>query len=63
MSGPASDETRKDDMAATVKCLVWDLDDTLWQGTLLEDGEVHLPDEVRKVVIELDSRGILQSVA
>lgn len=50
-------------MAATVKCLVWDLDDTLWQGTLLEDGEVRLPDEVRKVVIELDSRGILQSVA
>ncbi|RBL86870.1 hypothetical protein DDE05_07530, partial [Streptomyces cavourensis] len=50
-------------MAETVKCLVWDLDDTLWQGTLLEDGEVHLPDEVRKVVIELDSRGILQSVA
>ncbi|MFJ1589280.1 HAD-IIIC family phosphatase [Kitasatospora albolonga] len=50
-------------MAETVKCLVWDLDDTLWQGTLLEDGEVRLPDEVRKVVIELDSRGILQSVA
>lgn len=50
-------------MAETVKCLVWDLDGTLWQGTLLEDGEVHLPEEVRKVVIELDSRGILQSVA
>ena len=47
----------------TVKCLVWDLDNTLWQGTLLEDGEVLLPEEVRKVVVELDSRGILQSVA
>ncbi|QMU77440.1 HAD-IIIC family phosphatase [Streptacidiphilus sp. PB12-B1b] len=48
---------------ATVKCLVWDLDETLWQGTLLEDGEVRLAEEVRKVVVELDSRGILQSVA
>jgi methoxymalonate biosynthesis protein len=47
----------------TVKCLVWDLDNTLWQGTLLEDGEVRLADDVRKVVTELDSRGILQSVA
>nr|WP_202488043.1 HAD-IIIC family phosphatase [Streptomyces sp. SID5473] len=43
--------------------MVWDLDDTLWQGTLLEDAEVRLTDELRKVVVELDSRGILQSVA
>ncbi|MFI9274497.1 HAD-IIIC family phosphatase [Kitasatospora sp. NPDC052896] len=49
--------------ATTVKCLVWDLDGTLWQGTLLEDAEVTLPEEIRKVVIELDARGILQSVA
>jgi methoxymalonate biosynthesis protein len=48
---------------ALVKCLVWDLDNTLWQGTLLEDSDVHLPDAVRAVVVELDSRGILQSVA
>ena len=46
-----------------VKCLVWDLDNTLWRGTLLEDTEVHLPDEVRAVIVELDSRGILQSIA
>lgn len=46
-----------------VKCLVWDLDNTLWQGTLLEDREVRLPDEVRAVIVELDSRGILQSIA
>jgi methoxymalonate biosynthesis protein len=47
----------------TVKCLVWDLDNTLWQGILLEDGEVHLADEIRRVVADLDSRGILQSIA
>ncbi|MER5206200.1 HAD-IIIC family phosphatase [Streptomyces sp. NPDC002825] len=46
-----------------IKCLIWDLDNTLWQGTLLEDGEVRLSDELRKVVVELDRRGVLQSVA
>ncbi|MGW6540514.1 HAD-IIIC family phosphatase [Streptomyces sp. NPDC055051] len=49
--------------APTVKCLVWDLDNTLWQGTLLEDGEVVLSDEVRAVIATLDERGILQAVA
>ncbi len=47
----------------TVKCLVWDLDQTLWRGVLLEDGQVALSDEIREVVVELDRRGILQSVA
>ncbi|ONI91142.1 hypothetical protein ALI22I_09875 [Saccharothrix sp. ALI-22-I] len=49
--------------AETVKCLVWDLDQTLWKGVLLEDGEVVVSEEVREVVLELDRRGILQSVA
>lgn len=46
-----------------VKCLVWDLDNTLWQGTLLEDGKVTLAAPVRELIAELDGRGILQSVA
>ncbi|QEU77838.1 HAD-IIIC family phosphatase [Streptomyces subrutilus] len=46
-----------------VKCLVWDLDNTLWAGTLLEDGEVVLSDAVREVIAALDERGILQAVA
>lgn len=46
-----------------IKCLVWDLDNTLWQGTLSEDGDVHLADEIRDVIATLDSRGILQAVA
>ncbi|WP_431040636.1 HAD-IIIC family phosphatase [Streptomyces sp. P1-3] len=49
--------------APVVKCLVWDLDGTLWPGTLLEDGEAELPEEIRRTVVELDARGILQSVA
>jgi FkbH-like protein/amino acid adenylation domain-containing protein len=47
----------------TVKCLVWDLDQTLWRGVLLEDAAVRVPDEIRDVIVELDARGILQSVA
>jgi methoxymalonate biosynthesis protein len=51
------------DKPALVKCLVWDLDNTLWQGTLLEDPSVQLSSEIRDVITTLDSRGILQSVA
>jgi methoxymalonate biosynthesis protein len=51
------------DKPTIVKCLVWDLDNTLWQGTLLEDGNVPLFSGIRDVIAELDSRGILQSVA
>ena len=46
-----------------VKCLVWDLDNTLWQGTLVEDDEVVLSPGIRDVITTLDARGILQSVA
>lgn len=46
-----------------IKCLVWDLDNTLWDGTLLEDGQVRLRPGVTEVIRELDRRGILLSVA
>ena len=51
------------DAPTLVKCLIWDLDNTLWQGTLLEDPDVRLPDEIRDVITTLDARGILQSIA
>ncbi|HEX2296769.1 MAG TPA: HAD-IIIC family phosphatase [Actinomycetota bacterium] len=46
-----------------VKCLVWDLDDTLWRGTLLEDAAVVVDPRAVEVVRELDRRGILNSIA
>ncbi len=46
----------------TVKCLVWDLDNTLWQGTLLDGDNVRITDETKQVITELDRRGILQAV-
>jgi FkbH-like protein len=46
-----------------IKCIMWDLDNTLWNGTLLEGDEVRLRDKVRETILELDSRGILHSIA
>jgi len=46
-----------------IKCIVWDLDNTLWNGTLLEGDEVRLRDKVRETLLELDARGILHSIA
>jgi FkbH-like protein len=51
--------------AARAKCIVWDLDDTLWEGTLAEVGVqgVKLRHDVVEVIRGLDARGILHSVA
>jgi FkbH-like protein len=46
-----------------VKCVVWDLDHTVWNGILLEDGDVPLRPGVLHAIRTLDERGILQSVA
>ena len=52
--------------AAKVKCVVWDLDNTLWGGTLIETDDpntLELKPGVRELIEELDRRGIIQSVA
>jgi len=46
-----------------VKCVVWDLDNTIWDGTLLEDTSVQLKRHVLEVLETLDDRGILHSIA
>ena len=48
-----------------MKCVVWDLDETLWHGTLAEDGAAALTIDplVLSTIKELDRRGILQSAA
>jgi len=46
-----------------VKCVVWDLDNTLWDGTLLEGDAVQLRPGVLATLEGLDARGILNSVA
>ncbi len=46
-----------------VKCVVWDLDNTIWDGVLLEGDDVRLRDGVEDVLRTLDERGILHSLA
>lgn len=56
----ADPEPRK---PGSVKVLVWDLDETLWEGTLLEGDDVRLRPGVREAIEELDRRGVLHSIA
>lgn len=56
----------KDAPAEKVKCLVWDLDNTLWNGILIEteDNEsLELKAGVLETIKKLDERGIIQSIA
>ncbi|MEV0765608.1 HAD-IIIC family phosphatase [Nocardia sp. NPDC050435] len=50
-------------MSDLVKCLVWDLDDTLWGGVLLEHDATAPHPEARRVLRRLDERGIVHAVA
>lgn len=64
MSATAQAEAlRQEKKARGVKCVVWDLDNTLWDGTLLEGGIAGLRPGVWEAIRILDRRGILQSVA
>jgi FkbH-like protein len=57
--------SKKPQSAPQIKCVIWDLDNTLWDGTLVEDGpsNLRLKPGIREVIQELDRRGILLSVA
>lgn len=50
-------------MSKKIKCLVWDLDNTLWDGILLEDSNVVLKNGIVDIIKELDCRGILLSIS
>jgi len=51
--------------AIKTKCVVWDLDNTLWDGVLVEDGPemLTLKPDIKRIMQELDRRGIIQSIA
>lgn len=64
MTTPAATRRRKTEgKPHSVKCVVWDLDGTIWDGILLEDGEVTVRPELVRIVEELSERGILNSIA
>ena len=51
--------------AAKRKCVVWDLDNTLWKGILIEDGldALELNQSAVSLIEEFDRRGVLHSIA
>jgi FkbH-like protein len=46
-----------------IKCVVWDLDNTLWDGILAEGDELTVKTDVIDIIRRLDRLGILHSVA
>jgi FkbH-like protein len=46
-----------------IKCVVWDLDGTIWNGVLLEDADVEINEPVVDVIRQLDNVGILHSIS
>lgn len=50
--------------AEKVKCVAWDLDNSLWRGILIEDGvnRIIVREEAVRLIHALDQRGIIQSV-
>ena len=51
--------------AKKIKVVVWDLDNTVWNGTLIEDGpgKPALKPGIDRLIAELDRRGIVNSIA
>lgn len=46
---------------SSLKLLIWDLDDTFWQGTLSEGGVVRVDDNIKLLHI-LDDHGVINSI-
>ncbi len=62
----SSGNSHADSSHQLIKCVVWDLDNTLWPGTAVEGnvGEIPAPDRKMLDIIEqLDQRGIVSSIA
>lgn len=45
-----------------IRLVIWDMDETFWQGTLAE-GKIVIPELHKKIILELTNRGIINSIA
>lgn len=57
-------QSRNDKPAKFVKCVAWDLDNTLWDGILADVGidGISLNDDAISAIKQLDARGILNTI-
>lgn len=62
---PSRQPAAEEPVSKPIKCIVWDLDNTLWDGTLVEDGpeKIRLRMEAVQIIKQLDERGVLHSIA
>lgn len=44
-----------------IKLVIWDLDETFWDG-ILSEGDISIPDANRKLIEDLSVRGIINSI-
>jgi FkbH-like protein len=62
----AEEFKKSDNHLSPVKCVVWDLDGTIWDGILAESGDAPqmvLRNRILETLETLDKRGILNSIA
>lgn len=63
LEAPTTATRSKIEYRVAAKCVVFDLDNTLWEGVLLESDDVRLRPVVPELLRTLDERGILLSLA
>lgn len=54
---------RDNTIGKKVKCVIWDLDNTLWDGVLIEDKKVKVRQDIVELIKRFDSCGIVNSIA
>lgn len=54
---------KKPSKKKVIKCVVWDLDHTMWHGVLLENDQLQLREGIADIIKTLDSWGIINSIA
>jgi FkbH-like protein len=51
------------DKVKEIKCVVWDLDNTIWDGILTESDYLTLKPGIIEIIKAIDAKGILQSIS
>jgi len=45
-----------------IKCVIWDLDETVWDGSLAEKDTVKPREDIINIIADLDKKGIINSI-
>lgn len=46
-----------------IKCVIWDLDNTLWSGILTENDEIQIKDEMVRILKAFYKKGVINSIS